>query len=158
MAVTVYLVAIVLANLTVVWFGPGWSIVNAFLFIGLDLTLRDRLHNAWRDNHLLRNMAALIAAGSVISYLLNQDAGRIGLASFVAFAVAASLDAVVYHRTGSITRSNIVGAGADSLLFPAIAFGFPLLWGIMLGQFVAKVVGGEVWRVVIRSQIADPTP
>ncbi len=148
MAVTAYLAAIILANLTLVWFGPGWSIVNAFLFIGLDLTLRDRLHNAWRGSHLLWKMTGLIAAGSLLSWLLNADAGRIGLASFIAFGVAASLDAVVYQRTGSITKSNVVGAAADSLLFPTIAFGSFLPW-IILGQFAAKVFGGEVWKFVL---------
>lgn len=44
--VIMYLVAIVLANLTVAAFGPRMVIVNAFLFIGLDLTARDRLHDA----------------------------------------------------------------------------------------------------------------
>ena len=117
------------------------------MFIGLDLTLRDRLHNAWRGSHLLWKMAGLIAAGSLISWGLNADAGRIGVASFVAFAVAASFDAVVYHRTGSITKSNVAGAAADSVLFPTIAFGSLLPW-VILGQFAAKVFGGEVWRHV----------
>ena len=150
-AVFVYLAAIVAANLSVAWLGPNWSIVNAFLFIGLDLTLRDRLHNAWRGRGLLPRMAALIAAGSLISWLLNADAGRIGVASFIAFGVAASLDAWVYHRTGSITKSNTVGAAADSILFPTVAFGGLLPW-VTLGQFVAKVAGGEVWRLVLARQ------
>ena len=147
-AVAIYLAAIVAANLTIVWFGPGWSIVNAFLFIGLDLTLRDTLHESWRGRGLLPRMTVLIAAGSLISFALNADAGRIGVASFVAFAVAASLDGVIYHRTGSVTKSNVGGAAADSILFPTIAFGgFPI--GIILGQFAAKVIGGEVWRRVL---------
>jgi hypothetical protein len=154
-AVVAYLLAIVAANLSVVWFGPRWSIVNAFLFIGLDLTLRDSLHESWRGRGLLPRMTLLIATGSAISFLLNADAGRIGIASFVAFAVAASLDAVVYHRTGSISKSNAAGAAADSVLFPVIAFGgFPV--GIIAGQFIAKVAGGEVWkRVIAYRQVAD---
>ena len=42
--VGLYLVAIIAANLLVAKFGPAISIVNAFLFIGLDLTARDKLH------------------------------------------------------------------------------------------------------------------
>ncbi len=42
-------------------------IVNAFLFIGLDLTARDRLHDVWRSNYLVPKMIALIAAGSILS-------------------------------------------------------------------------------------------
>ena len=148
MAVVVYLTAIILANLTVAWFGPWWSIVNAFLFIGLDLTLRDRLHEVWRNDRLALRMAGLIATGSILSWAINADAGRIGVASFVAFAFAATVDAVIYHRTGSVTWSNIGGAGVDSILFPTIAFGGLMPW-ITLGQFAAKVLGGEVWRRVL---------
>ena len=65
--VIMYLVAIILANLTVATFGPNMVIINAFLFIGLDLTARDRLHDTWRGNNLLPKMAALIAAGMIVT-------------------------------------------------------------------------------------------
>ena len=47
-----YLTAIILANLTTAHFGKLATIPNAFFFIGLDLTARDRLHDAWRHRHL----------------------------------------------------------------------------------------------------------
>jgi hypothetical protein len=153
--VVLYLVAIVLANLTVAAFGPGMTIVNAFLFIGLDLTARDRLHDSWRGNKLLPKMAALIAAGSLLSWLLNRNAGQIALASFVAFAAAATVDAVVYHFLGNYPRwlringSNIPSAFVDSIIFPTLAFGSFLL-PIVLGQFAAKTLGGFVWSLVFR--------
>lgn len=93
MYIVLYLLAIVLANISVARFGPSVAIVNAFLFIGLDLTARDKLHETWRGNGLLWKMAMLIAAGSVLSWVLNRNAGPIALASFVAFAAAASVDA-----------------------------------------------------------------
>lgn len=153
--VILYLIAIVLANLTVAAFGPSMVIVNAFLFIGLDLTARDHLHDAWRDNKLLPKMTALIAAGSILSWLLNRDAGQIALASFVAFAAAATVDALVYHLLGKYPRwlringSNVPSAFVDSLVFPTLAFGtfLPL---IVLGQFIAKVLGGFAWSLVFR--------
>ena len=46
-SVVIYLGAIVLANFMILWFGPAVSVINAFLLIGLDLSLRDRLHDAW---------------------------------------------------------------------------------------------------------------
>ena len=95
--VAAYLVAIVLANLSVAAWGPSVAIVNAFLFIALDLTSRDALHSAWRGRSLAWRMAALIATGSLLSYALNRSAGPIALASFVAFAVSAALDTLVYH-------------------------------------------------------------
>jgi len=153
--VVMYLVAIVLANLTVATFGTSMVIVNAFLFIGLDLTARDRLHDAWRGNRLLPKMAALIAAGSVLSWLLNRNAGQVALASFVAFAAAAMVDTAVYQLLGGYPRwlringSNIPSALVDSLVFPTLAFG-EFLWPVVLGQFLAKALGGFAWSMIFR--------
>lgn len=153
--ISLYLTAIVLANLATATWGPAASIINAFLFIGLDLTSRDHLHDAWRGRGLVWKMGALIATGSALSYLLNRDAGPIALASCVSFAAAASLDALVYHvlwgraRLLRINGSNVLSALADSLVFPTIAFGgfLPL---VTLGQWLAKVVGGFVWSLILR--------
>jgi queuosine precursor transporter len=154
--VILYLVAIVLANLSVANFGPSVVIINAFLFIGLDLTARDQLHEAWQSNRLLPKMTLLIASGSLLSWLLNHDAGPIALASFVAFASAAIVDAIIYHlmmgrypRWLRINGSNIPSALVDSIVFPTLAFG-SFLWPIVLGQFVAKTLGGFVWSLVFR--------
>lgn len=153
--IIMYLAAIVLANLTVAWFGPAVSVVNAFLFIGLDLTARDKLHDAWHGRGLAWKMALLILTGSAITVALNWQAWRIALASTVAFAVAALVDTLAYHllrdkaRLLRVNGSNVPSALVDSLLFPALAFGFPLLWGVMLGQFVAKVGGGFLWSLIL---------
>ena len=166
--VILYLVAIVLANLSVAAFGASVTILNAFLFIGLDLTARDQLHEAWRGNNLLLKMAALIAAGSLLSWVLNRDAGPIALASFVAFASAATVDTIVYQLLGGLPRwlringSNVPSAAVDSLVFPTLAFG-GFLWGITLGQFAAKVLGGFLWSLLFRwwdnrhAAVAEPT-
>ena len=151
-----YLGAIVLANLSVAHFGPAVSIINAFLFIGLDLTSRDALHDRWHGRNLWVKMGALIAAGSLLSWLLNRDAGQIALASFLAFAAAGIVDAAAYHKLFKMPRwvringSNVPAAAVDSIIFPAVAFGFPLMFGIMAGQFVAKVAGGFVWSLIIQ--------
>lgn len=156
MLIALYLIAIVLANLLVARFGPSVTIINAFLFIGLDLTTRDYLHGRWRHNHLGFKMLALIGAGSLLSYALNVNAGPIALASFVAFAAAGAADTLTYSLLGDkskllrINGSNVVSAAVDSLLFPLLAFGWPLLWWIVLGQFVAKVAGGFIWSMVLR--------
>ena len=156
--VILYLVAIVLANLSVTYFMgtfPEITIVNAFLFIGLDLTARDQLHEAWRDNHLLPKMTALIAAGSVLSWLLNRNAGPVALASFAAFAAAATVDTIFYQLLGRYPRwlringSNIPSAAVDSIVFPTLAFG-SFLWTIVLGQFLAKTLGGFLWSLLFR--------
>lgn len=151
--VILYLVSIIAANLLVAAYGPTVAILNAFLFIGLDLTARDNLHDAWKGNRLFLKMTALIASGSILSWLLNRDAGQIALASFAAFAAAGTVDAVVYHYLGGYPRwlringSNVPSALVDSLIFPTLAFG-AFLWPIVLGQFLAKVLGGFVWSLV----------
>ena len=153
--VCLYLLAIVLANLSVAKFGPSVAIVNAALFIGLDLTARDKLHDAWKHERLLLKMAVLIAGGSVLTVLFNWGAWRIAVASCAAFACAATVDALVYHRLLNqprwlrINGSNVPSAFVDSLLFPLVAWGWPPLWGVMVGQFVAKVGGGFVWSVIL---------
>ena len=154
MLIALYLGAIVAANLLVATFGPSVVVLNAFLFIGLDLTCRDRLHDKWKGQLLLPKMALLIAVGGGLSFLLNASAGQIAIASTVAFTVAAVLDGLTYVVLGERTRlvrvngSNVIGAAADSLIFPTLAFG-SLLPAIVLGQFAAKVAGGFVWSLVL---------
>lgn len=153
--VILYLGAVILANLAVTAFGPASAIAVAFLFIGLDLTARDQLHDAWHGEGLLWKMAGLIAAGSLLSWLLNRNSQQVAIASFAAFAAAASVDAVVYHflrrypRWLRINGSNVPSAAVDSIFFPVLAFGgFP--WTIILGQFLAKTLGGFLWSLVFR--------
>jgi uncharacterized PurR-regulated membrane protein YhhQ (DUF165 family) len=153
--IVLYLVAIVLANLSITQFGPGVAVLNAFLFIGLDLTTRDRLHEKWQGHNLWPRMLTLIAAGSLLSYALNQNAGPIALASFLAFLLSGLVDAGVYSLLHNrpywqkVNGSNVVSALVDSLVFPLLAFGWPPLWGVIVGQFAAKVVGGWVWSLIL---------
>lgn len=152
--VIVYLLAIVIANLTVAAFGPSVVIFNAFFLIGLDLTARDKLHEQWHNNHLVPKMFLLIAAGSLISWLLNQEVARIALASMLAFSAAATIDAIFYqllfkkHRLVKMNGSNIPSAFVDSIIFPTVAFGV-FLPAIIIGQFLAKVLGGFFWSLII---------
>lgn len=152
--VSIYLVAIILANLVVLWFGPASTIINAFLLIGLDLSMRDRLHDMWVGKHLVLKMGALIATGSGITYLLNSDAGMIAIASVMAFGFAALVDTTIYsamRKRSFLIRSNasnLGGALVDSILFPTIAFGSFFPW-IILGQFFAKVAGGFLWSILL---------
>lgn len=155
MTILLYLAAIVAANLLVAAFGPSVAILNAFLFIGLDLTVRDVLHDRWHRRHLVLKMGALIAAGGALSWALNADAGPIAVASTVAFTAAAVADGAIYHlmrRYPFLTRantSNLGGAAVDSVVFTTLAFGgfMPL---VVAGQFAAKVAGGFVWSLILK--------
>jgi hypothetical protein len=151
-----YLTAIVLANLTVSWWGPRMMVINSLLFIGLDLTARDGLHELWQTQGwgFVPRMGALIATGSVITIALNLGATRIAVASFVAFAVAAVVDTLVFHLARRLDRqdranaSNIVAAAVDSVLFPTLAFG-ALMWDTSVAMWGAKVAGGAIWVWII---------
>ena len=152
--VVLYLSAIVAANLLVARFGPSVTIINAFLFIGLDLTTRDGLHEAWGKNGLWWKMLLLIGVGSIISYALNRNAGQIALASFVAFAAAGVTDTIVYqalHKRAwmvKVNGSNVASAMVDSIVSVSYThLTLPTL--IVLGQFAAKVGGGFVWALII---------
>jgi queuosine precursor transporter len=160
MLIAMYLSTIVLANLLVVAYGPSVTIVNALVLIALDLTVRDSLHEQWQHKNLTRNMALLIGAGSVLSAALNWAAAPIAIASFAAFALAGVADTLVYHllTLGALPRivkmngSNLISSAVDSLVFPVLAFGFPILWPIVIGQFAAKTIGGAVWSVILTRQ------
>jgi hypothetical protein len=152
--VLLYLAAIVVANLTVAAFGPAALYVNAFVLIGLDLSCRDRLHDSWRRQGLGWKMGLLILTGSCLSWLLSPTAGRVASASLVAFALAATGDALVYQvlqQQPYLVRSNgsnVVGAMVDSLAFPTLAFGeFSVVTSLL--QFCAKFLGGFLWSLLL---------
>lgn len=168
--IVLYLAAIVAANLSLSHWGAEASIYNAFLFVGLDLTCRDKLSDLWQQ-HLRRNMAFLISAGSLLSYLFGlwlgstfpggPSVGRIALASGLAFGIAATADALVYQRLRNreflerSNTSNVVGAAVDSLIFLPLA-GFGWLWTVMFSQFAAKLAGGVVFSLILNQR--QPTP
>ena len=151
--VALYIAAVVLANFSVWFFGPVSTPINAFLFIGLDFIVRDKLQDLWTGRHLFPKMGALIGAGALITFLLNPDAGRIAAASCIAFSISNSVDWGVYYMIRKkpwLVRANVsnfFAAGADSLIFPTIAFGafMPL---IVLAQWTAKILGGLLWSWV----------
>ena len=152
--IILYLLAVVLANFSVLYFGPISTPFNAFFLIALDLTTRDGLHERWHGKHLWLKMFMLIAAGGLISWFFNREVAQIAIASSVSFFVAGLADAIVYQilfkrsRFVKLNGSNIVSATVDSFLFPTIAFG-GFIWWATLGQLVAKIVGGYLWSLIL---------
>lgn len=157
LAIVVYASAMTAANLSVAAFGPAISPLNAFLFIGLDLVLRDWLHVRLK----LWQMGVLIVSTGLLTYFLNPATGKIAIASATAFTAAAIVDWAVFSRLkGSWIKrangSNIAGAAVDSIIFPTLAFGV-LMPHIVLLQFAAKVFGGFLWAAIIgrNSHLSD---
>lgn len=158
--ITGYVGGITLANLAIVWFGPWATPINAFILIAFTFIARDALHELWRGRNLRLRMLTLIVAAGVISYLINPDSGRIALASAAAFILSETVDWGAYlaldNRPWMVRSngSNVFGVFADSLLFPALAFGaIPGLWAIMGAQFFAKLLGGFIWSIVFKHTI-----
>ena len=157
-ALIAYAVAMTAANLLVTTFGPSISPINAFLFIGFDLALRDWLHvrlKFWQ-------MGGLIAGTGFLTYALNPTAGMIAIASASSFALAALVDWAAFTKVKGTwfkrsTTSNVAGAAVDSIAFPTIAFG-ALMPEIVVMQFVAKVVGGTIWTYLLNKNAISETP
>ena len=159
LAIAVYVSAIVIANLMVSFFGPWVSPINAFVLIGLDLSLRDYFQEKWRGNMMPLKMGLLIFGSGAISYALDQSSGSIAAASVVAFAFSNSFNTILYYLLGNrpylikSNVSNILGAIIDSVVFPTIAFG-ALLPEIVMLQFFAKMFGGFLWSLILNRKLA----
>lgn len=156
-AIALYVLAMTVANLLVSELGPSFMPVIAFFLIGLDLALRDFLHEKMRPLQML----SMILVGGIITYALNPAAGIIAIASASAFTAAAIADWAVFSKmAGSWFKrsnaSNVAGAAVDSLVFPTIAFG-ALMPQIVLMQFIAKVAGGAMWAWIINHRLRPAT-
>ena len=151
----IYIAALVAANLLVAWLGVWFSLVNAFVLIGLDLSLRDKLHDLWEGDKLPIKMGGLIATASIVSYAINPATGMIALASLAAFSLSMLADSLVYRYLKDkewmirVNGSNIAGSAVDSVVFPTIAFG-GLMLEIVALQFIAKVGGGYIWSRIFK--------
>ncbi len=172
--VVYYLAAIVVANLGFSFVldpEAGYSLNTqlaadfaiCFAFIGLDMALRDKLHDEWGNDRLFVKMSALILGGSALSYAINFALNaaatdivfRVATASFLAFAFAGFTDFGIYHALRHrkpmvrVNASNLPSAFVDSLVFPLVAFGLPMMWNFFAVEFAAKVIGGLVWSAVL---------
>ena len=135
-----YVATIPAANIAVTHYGAvpvGFSYVApaGVYMVGLALVLRDLARESAGRSAVL----AAIAVGTTLSYFLADPA--LAGASAAAFAVAESMDFIVYEplrRRGlliAMLASNVVGLLADSLLFLKLAFGsFDYLPGQILGK------------------------
>lgn len=154
MVVFIYFAAIVSANLLIAAFGPWFSPINAFVLIGLDLVLRDHLHDKWQGQGFIPRMLGLIIGAGVVSYLLNPASSQIAIASAVAFTAAAMVNMLMYQKFINLpfikksNLSNAPAAAVDSVIFPTLAFGI-LMPEIVLLQFAAKVGGGFFWSLIV---------
>lgn len=149
-----YLAAIVAANLIVNHYGPTSTPYVAFGLIGAVLIFRDRFADVIGPRRIVAQ-ASLIAAGALLTWLVDRNAVTVAEASVVAFAASEAVEGTLYfairHRPWleRAPLSATAGGAVDSVLFIAIAFGFSL--PIAFAQFVAKVAGAYLWAHLIGS-------
>jgi hypothetical protein len=153
----IFVASLVAANLLIAAFGVWFSPIGAFLLIGLDLSLRDKLHDLWEGDKLPIKMGGLIATASIVSYAINPATGMIAFASLAAFSLSMVADAFVYQYLKAkswlvrVNGSNVAGSAVDSVVFPTIAFG-TLMPEIVALQFVAKIGGGFIWSKILEKK------
>lgn len=146
-----YVLVIVTANLSTTYFGLWVTPLNAFVLIGVELVLRDVMHESLSK---IRMLSIVVVAG-IISFLINADSKNIAIASFVAIVVSCFVDYYVYHKTKGTwikrsNTSNFFSGFTDSLIFPLIAFGVFNPYVFVL-QWLAKFVGGFIWTLLLNN-------
>jgi hypothetical protein len=142
--VILYLASIVLANVLVHTFGivsfMGLVFPAGAVAIGLTFSFRDmvqREYGKWR-------CWLWMGVASLITVAFNP---QLAIASFSAFVIAEGIDWLIYTLVpGSFSKrvilSNLFGLPVDSFVFVALAFG--IMWPVIIGQTVVKLISGMV--------------
>lgn len=152
--ISLYLSAFTLANFIVLWFGKEGLIFTALFLIPFDFVMRCMFHEQWKGAELVLKLGALVAVSSLITYLINQDAQLIALASVGGFVTAQVMAGLFYQRAikksyfVKVNGSDAIGIVFDSVVFQVIAFGY-ITPEITLSQTVLKIIGGFFWYWVI---------
>ena len=160
LSMTIYILAVLIANYTATWFIPlpvfGMVSVGTLVF-GVTFTQRDRVHRYGRRPVYL--MIVIAAVGMVFESLFLGVEWRIILASFIAIVLSETADTEIYQKLLNrswiqrVIGSNLISIPLDSLLFNVIAFAGVfkpgMLAAIIFGEIVAKFTTGAVaalWR------------
>lgn len=152
--VAVYLLAFVLANFIVLWFGPHGLIITALLLIPFDFVMRCLFHETWKGAELFLKLTGLVMVAALITYAINRQAQNIAFGSVAGF-VSAQVVAGIFYQAAinqkfiiKVNGSDFLGIIADSILFQWVAFG-GIDWQVTGGQVVLKVIGGLFWYWLI---------
>lgn len=148
--ISIYLVAFILANFIVLWFGRTGLIFTALFLIPFDFVMRCIFHETWKGKELILKLGALVLASSIATYLINSDTKTIAIGSALGF-ISAQIFAGIFYQLFikkaywiKVNGSDAVGILIDSIVFQLIAFGSINLF-ITLSQFSMKLLGGVFW-------------
>lgn len=152
--ISVYLLAFILANFIVVWFGSNGLIFTALFLIPFDFVMRCLFHEQWKGKELVFKLGMLVLSASIITYIINRDSFNIALGSSIAF-ISAQIVAGLFYQLNikkslfvKVNGSDAIGILVDSLIFQIIAFGV-INNGITITQFALKIIGGLFWYWII---------
>lgn len=142
--VTLYLIALVMANLLITHYGQLALLVTSVTLIPFDYAVRVRLQELWIGAQLWVRVSFLIGAGSILTVLTVPGSGRVALASVTAFAggVLVGVWSYTYARLYcSLELTRLISlawmAAADSVLFSYLAFDDVDGW-VLISQVIMK--------------------
>jgi len=156
--ISIYLIAFVLANLIVLYFGSIGLIFTALFLIPFDFVMRCIFHETWKGIELILKLGLIVIAASLITFVINRNAINIAIASSVGFILAQIFAGIFYQFFikksffVKVNGSDAIGILIDSLAFQLIAFGI-INYNILVGQFLLKLIGGFFWYWVIFKKI-----
>lgn len=152
--ISLYLIAFVLSNFIVLWYGSKGLIFTAIFLIPFDFVLRCLFHETWKGKELILKLGTLVLTASVITFIINKDALNIALASSFGFIFAQIFAGIFYQYfikssyLIKVNGSDAIGILVDSLVFQFIAFSV-ILPEITISQFLLKLTGGLFWYWII---------
>lgn len=148
--ISIYLIAFILANYIVIWYGPNGLIFTALFLVPFDFVMRCIFHETMKGFKLFMFMAFLVSTASLITYFINQNSINIAVGSAIGFA-SAQLFAGVFYQIFikksyfvKVNGSDFIGIICDSIVFQLIAFN-SINSSITISQILMKVVGGLFW-------------
>ena len=152
--ISIYLLAFVLSNFIVLYFGSTGLIFTALLLIPFDFVMRCIFHETWHGKELIIKLGALVLTASIITFLINTNTLNIAIASSFGFVLAQIVSGIFYQFFINksyfikVNGSDAVGILIDSLVFQLIAFSI-VLPEITISQFILKIIGGLFWYWLI---------
>lgn len=152
--ISIYLIALILSNFIVLWFGRYGLIFTALFLIPFDFVMRCIFHENWKGWKLIKRLLPLIVVSSIITLLINYETKNIAIASSVGF-ISSQICAGIFYQLFiskpyylKVNGSDLIGIIADSILFQLIAFSSitPL---VTISQILLKFIGGIFWYWII---------
>lgn len=148
--ISLYLLAFILANYLVIWFGSYGLIITALFLIPFDFIMRCVFHETYKGIKLFIYLGSLVLCASILTYLINKESFNIALASCLGFA-SAQLFASIFYQINikksffvKVNGSDLIGIIIDSIVFQLIAFNIIDI-NISLSQIIMKFLGGLFW-------------